>query len=224
MSTLILSLVLGVQSYALPPGKNPCIDALIDKPRFHVERTPVGTHHALRMALVDIEIWTADRVRKVGKIPATAITWSANKVAVSPDGLRAAVSSSYGGKHSLSMYSLDPTKDAERVGEFLIEMGVGSGGPHILEVDHLAFSPDGKWLVTADRGGRVAAWDLDRGPDRRGRFTDYHDVFANSNWVRQVGFSSDGQNIVIETDAGVARRFKISSGRTLEWVETEKTN
>jgi WD40 repeat protein len=51
-----------------------------------------------------------------------------------------------------------------------------------------AFSPDGKWIATGDRGGELALWDSVGSPSKT--------WMGHTSWVLSVAFSPDGKRIV----------------------------
>ena len=83
-------------------------------------------------------------------------------------------------------------------------LGALTGSP--LEVwTRLAFTPDGRWIVTASyHTGAILRFDAQTGVLDRGL------VSGNAGW-REVAFSRDGRTLAATTNTGGARRFDASS-------------
>ncbi len=112
-----------------------------------------------------------------------------NKVAYSPDGTRLAVGSSIG----VWIYDMEKGK----VLDLFPMYGVSC----------LAFSPDGKTLVSGSRRHNLVLWDITTGAPLRTFINIYHsDVFS-------VAFSPDGKNLISGHDNGFICLWEAATGK-----------
>jgi WD40 repeat protein/energy-coupling factor transporter ATP-binding protein EcfA2 len=96
-----------------------------------------------------------------------------------------------------------------RDGELVAILGGHSG-----DIGHLAFSPDGQLILTAadtrsDRENLLRLW------DRSGHLLKTFEGHKNSEVIKQVVFSPDGQRIVTTSHIGIIRLWDLE-GRILE--------
>jgi WD40 repeat protein len=85
---------------------------------------------------------------------------------------------------------------------------------HEKRVMALAFSPDGKWIVTGSDDGTARLWEVDTGRCRR--------TFVHENEALSVAFVSDGHRIVTACLDGSARIWGTWSGDLLSQFRHDK--
>jgi len=82
---------------------------------------------------------------------------------------------------------------------------------HVGLVNGVAFSPDGKQLLTGGADGTARLWDVATGQEVR-RFTGHTGV------VRDVAFSPDGRSILTASDDKTARLWPIDYHDTIRYL------
>ena len=112
-----------------------------------------------------------------------------SKIAYSPDGTRLAVGSSIG------------------VWIYDIEKGTALDLFPMYGVSCVAFSPDGKTLVSGNRMWNLVLWDIKTGKRLRTFIGDYHTK------VLCVAFSPDGKTLVSGYDNGYLRLWETATGK-----------
>jgi WD40 repeat protein len=79
----------------------------------------------------------------------------------------------------------------------------------------VAFSPDGRYILTGDDGNDAILWDVNTGKEIR--------RFGQSHTVRSVAFSQDGSNVLIGgggfLDPGYARLLETATGKEVQRYE-----
>jgi WD40 repeat protein len=76
---------------------------------------------------------------------------------------------------------------------------------HQKSVTSVAFSADGKSIVSGSRDRTVRVWDATTG-------TQQHILTGHEDWVRSVAFSADGKSIVSGSDDGTVRVWDATTG------------
>jgi WD40 repeat protein len=91
---------------------------------------------------------------------------------------------------------------------------------HSDQVNSVAFSPDGKTLVSGSVDGTIKLWDIATGREIR-------TLYGHLNWVNSVAFSANGRTIASGSDDNTTRIWDISIGKEIaqfivfsdgEWV------
>ena len=119
-------------------------------------------------------------------------TGLAPALAVSPDGLTAAV----GIKHGVQLVDL-------RAGTVRTAAGDSAGSP-----SWVLFSPDGKMVVATNRDKTVTRWDV-------ASATPLETLRGHSNFVQQPVFSPDGQTLYTVSHDGTAIAWDLTGDRRL---------
>ncbi len=83
---------------------------------------------------------------------------------------------------------------------------------HTAEVDSVAFSPDGKKIVTASDDKTARIWDVSTGQC-------LHTLEGHTNWVWSAAFSPDGKKIVTASEDNTAKIWDASTGQCLHILE-----
>ena len=78
-------------------------------------------------------------------------------------------------------------------------------GGHNAAVASAAFSPDGKWIVTASYDATAKVWDSATGVER---FV----LSGHEGWIRSVLFNPDGTRVLTVSEDGTARAWDASTG------------
>ena len=77
-------------------------------------------------------------------------------------------------------------------------------GGHSFPVNTLAFSPDGKRILTGSRDNTSKLWDL------KGR--ELKSLIGHTDWVNAVAFSPDGKTIITGSRNGLIKRWDVEGG------------
>jgi WD40 repeat protein len=147
----------------------------------------------------DGNLWTGSQKEKVVRIwdAATAVERAAiplrnvflEGITLSPDGRTLAV---WGHKPYLALYSIEGGGDARRLSAPRVLKG------HRDAVEHVAFSPDGRWLVSTassfQKDQTVRLWDVASGEQIR-RWKDTDSDEQSTYQVECVAFSVDGARL-----------------------------
>jgi WD40 repeat protein len=78
---------------------------------------------------------------------------------------------------------------------------------HSSDVLAVAFSPDGKKVLTGSKDGMAKLWDVDSGKVEKS-------FIGHSSSVKAVAFSPDGKKILTGSEDGTAKLWDIDSGKT----------
>ncbi len=78
---------------------------------------------------------------------------------------------------------------------------------HSDEITSVAFSPDGRWVLTGSWDHTARLWDLSSGREIR--------RFEDTGWVLSVAFSPDGRSVLTGSSDNTARLWDLSSGREI---------
>jgi WD40 repeat protein len=93
-------------------------------------------------------------------------------------------------------------KDGKKLNEF----------NHGSEIVHTAFSPDGKWLLTACGEKTMRLWNLEK--DRQERVFEGH-----TDALLAVGFSSDGRKAFSASGDNTVRVWEVETGKEIAKIE-----
>jgi len=83
---------------------------------------------------------------------------------------------------------------------------------HADSVLSVAFSPDGRFVLTGSYDGTARLWDAISGQSLR-------TFKGHTNWVRSVAFSPDGRFVLTGSDDATARLWDAASGQSLRTFE-----
>jgi WD40 repeat protein len=101
-----------------------------------------------------------------------------------------------------------PTDDHPAAESRSTNLDVPSIGNHANRVFSTAFSPDGRFVVTASDDGTAKIWNAETG--MRLRVIDDH-----TGWVYLAAFSPDSASLVTANEDGTARVYDVASGKLL---------
>ena len=116
-------------------------------------------------------------------IPRIVDTSKANAIAWSPDGNRIA---STGGRGTFVLYDI-PSQSATSIPSQSVRHDIHHG-----VIVNLAFSPDGKRLVTGSRRGNIGVWVVNTPNDVRLEFS----LMGHTRAVESISFSPDGTQVI----------------------------
>lgn len=96
----------------------------------------------------------------------------------------------------------------------------GSLSRHADDLTDIAFSPDGRWLASADVQGRVLIWD----PAAGAVIAEYRETAANA--IHALGFTREGDSLLAGGASarlgGLIHRIEVPSGRVLSVSHTDE--
>ena len=95
---------------------------------------------------------------------------------------------------------------AGRIPELVVQAGHGNG------VQSVAFSPDGRNILTGSLDGRAILWDANTGRELRA-------FEGDSKWIIFVAFSPDGRTIVTVSTDNTAVLWDVKTGRMLRMFQ-----
>jgi WD40 repeat protein len=149
-------------------------------------------------------LWDADSGKELRRFDGHASQVSS--VAFSPDGRRVVTGS---GNYYPSRSKPDPSDDCTvRVWDVQSGQELHRLEGHTDEVSSLAFSPDGRQILSGSGDKTVRLWDADAGREIR-RFE------GHTEWVKAVRFSPDGKLAVSGGADRTIRLWDIATGKEL---------
>ena len=83
---------------------------------------------------------------------------------------------------------------------------------HSNSVNSLAFSPDGKILVTGSRDNTIKLWDVGTGRE-------IYTLQGHSNWVNSVAFSPDGKILASGSDDKTIKLWDVTTARQIRTIQ-----
>ena len=169
-----------------------------------------GRHVASAVSAEDssaVLVWEALSGREISHMRHDGTVWA---VAFSPDGNYVA---SQIGDDTASIWEVSSGKEITRF-THRTSPSRGGGGATQRGRQTIAFSPDGKYVVS---GGDISAcvWDASTGKEISCMIHDFG--------VRSVAFSPDGRYVVSGSGDGTARVWEVSSGREVSRMTHEGT-
>lgn len=93
---------------------------------------------------------------------------------------------------------------------------------HSAGVSSAAYSPDGKYIVTASEDHTARVWQLPEGsrsPADDQTVQPLLTLEGHSGWVRSAAYSPDGQHILTASDDGTVRVWDAQTGRPVRSLE-----
>jgi eukaryotic-like serine/threonine-protein kinase len=144
---------------------------------------------------VRMQLWDAATLRPVRELPsADNATWYAGRPVFSPDSRRVLLVRTDGDERLVTIWEVDG-------GQKQIVLRGHEG-----RVNEAAFSPDGKWVVTAANDGTARVWNAATGEQ-------LFKVGDGRSPMHSAAFSPDGRWIVTASDDSSARVWYAESGR-----------
>jgi WD40 repeat protein len=154
-----------------------------------------------------LRVWDADTGKTITEVKDNSLVLSA---AFSPDGRRVVTISGLPGQrpgHSTQVIG-GPVDQSVRVWDAATGTMVFETKPATGSVDSAEFSPDGRRVVLADRGGTTCEWDAETGKRLA-------EVKEGDGSTESAIFSPDGHRIITSSSDGTARVLEAESGKTL---------
>ena len=108
--------------------------------------------------------------------------------------------------------------DAEQFGDTIRIIDVGTNSTihkligHTDLITAMAFSPDGKTLVSASRDRTVRLWDVKTGAPTRA-------LAAHTDWINSAAYAPDGKTIVTAADDETVRIWNAETGQLLKTLQ-----
>jgi Tol biopolymer transport system component len=124
--------------------------------------------------------------------------WPIVSIAISPDGrmIAAAGGTGVGGENSIKLWDIASGQ--------LVRSLTG----HSTFVNSVAFSPDGRTLVSGCVDGTIKLWDITNGQMLR-------TLTGHTNWVKSVAFSPDGRTIASGSYDMTVKLWEVATGQLL---------
>ncbi len=149
---------------------------------------------------IRLQIWNTATLKPVRELPtAESNGWMAGQPGFSPDGMRVLLLRTDHFDEKLVVGKLVTIWEVQ--GENHVELRGHQG-----RVNEAAFSPDGKWVVTAASDGTARVWNAATGEQ-------VFMVGDGRNAMHSAAFSPDGRWIVTASDDSTARLWYADSGR-----------
>lgn len=89
--------------------------------------------------------------------------------------------------------------------------------PGEIEGTGLAYSPDGRYLAAASKGGQLLQWDLEKGGEPQS-------MLIEEKTVHELGYSPDGHWLAAASDSGRIKIVDLATGRCAASIDAHMTN
>ena len=86
---------------------------------------------------------------------------------------------------------------------------------HEQEISKVVFSPDGKFIASGDKQGKINIWQLDWESDQTIKAI-YQKTLIQPDWVTHLDFSEDGKILASSSFSGLLRLWQLPNGELLE--------